>query len=68
MVAQAAVIAEGGRRDGSDRGHALEGEEEATRSLTPKRITNEQTYSFHHVELAVMEDATCAEWLFSQHL
>ena len=28
----------------------------------------EQTYSFHHVELAVMEDATYAEWLFSQHL
>ena len=28
----------------------------------------EQTYSFHHVELAVMEDEAYAEWLFSQHL
>ena len=27
----------------------------------------EQLYSFHHVELAVMEDETYAEWLFSQH-
>ncbi len=26
----------------------------------------EQTYSFHHVELAVMEDPAYAEWLFSQ--
>lgn len=26
----------------------------------------EQVYSFHHVELAVMEDETYAEWLFSQ--
>ena len=26
----------------------------------------EQTYSFHHVELAVMEDAAYADWLFSQ--
>ena len=26
----------------------------------------EETYSFHHVELAVMEDAAYAEWLFSQ--
>ena len=27
---------------------------------------SEQTYSFHHVELAVMEDESYAEWLFSQ--
>ena len=27
-----------------------------------------ETYSFHHVELAVMEDASYAEWLFSQRL
>lgn len=26
----------------------------------------EQVYSFHHVELAVMEDAAYAEWLFAQ--
>lgn len=26
----------------------------------------EQTYSFHHVELAVMEDPSYAEWLFAQ--
>ena len=26
----------------------------------------EQTYSFHHVELAVMEDPAYAEWLFGQ--
>ena len=28
----------------------------------------EETYSFHHVELAVMEDPAYAEWLFSQRL
>ena len=27
-----------------------------------------ETYSFHHVELAVMEDEAYAEWLFSQSL
>lgn len=28
----------------------------------------EQTYSFHHVELAVMEDPAYAEWMFAQKL
>ena len=26
----------------------------------------EQVYSFHHVELAVMEDEAYMEWMFSQ--
>lgn len=30
------------------------------------KLGQEQTYSFHHVELAVMEDESYAEWLFSQ--
>ncbi len=30
------------------------------------RFGSEETYSFHHVELAVMEDSSYAEWLFSQ--
>ena len=30
------------------------------------RFGQEQTYSFHHVELAVMEDEVYAEWLFQQ--
>ena len=29
---------------------------------------SEQTYSFHHVELAVLEDDSYAEWLFSNRL
>lgn len=30
------------------------------------RFGSSETYSFHHVELAVMEDESYAEWLFSQ--
>ncbi|MBR2664405.1 MAG: hypothetical protein IKE25_11870, partial [Clostridia bacterium] len=29
---------------------------------------SEQTYSFHHVELAVLEDESYSEWLFSNRL
>ena len=27
-----------------------------------------ETYGFHHVELAILSDAYCADWLFIQHL